>query len=50
VKLNAQYYCSYSYLGVVVPLIDSEFEFEKAIDAFDRLMSNKATGKVIIRV
>lgn len=36
--------------GVIVPLIDSEYTFEKSIDAFARLMSNKATGKVIIKL
>ncbi|PWN34906.1 GroES-like protein [Meira miltonrushii] len=36
--------------GVVVPLIDSEYEFEKSLDAFAHLMSNRATGKVIIKL
>ncbi|CAO1626532.1 unnamed protein product [Parajaminaea phylloscopi] len=36
--------------GVLVPLVDSEFDFEHAHDAFERLKSNKATGKVVIHV
>jgi hypothetical protein len=38
------------YLGVIVPMVDSQYDFEEAVDAFERLMSNQATGKVIVRV
>ena len=36
--------------GTIKPVIDSTFSFEQAKDAYDRLMSNRAMGKVIISV
>jgi len=34
----------------VKPVVDSVFAFEDALKAYDRLMSNRAKGKVVVRV
>jgi len=36
--------------GKVKPVVDSTFEFEDALAAYKRLMSGRASGKVIVRV
>lgn len=38
------------FTGVITPVTDSEYPFEATVAAFERLMSNRATGKVLIRV
>ena len=36
--------------GKVKPVIDTVFEFDDAIKAFERLRTNRARGKVVVRV
>lgn len=36
--------------GSVKPLVDSVYEFEDALSAYDRIMSNHAAGKVIVKI
>ena len=36
--------------GVLRPYVDSTFEFGSALDAYDRLLTGRATGKVIVKV
>ncbi|KAI0063403.1 NAD(P)-binding protein [Artomyces pyxidatus] len=36
--------------GKVKPIVDSVFEFEDALKAYDRLMTSRATGKVVVKV
>jgi hypothetical protein len=38
------------YLGSLKPVVDSVYEFEDALQAYDRLLSHRATGKVIVRI
>ena len=35
--------------GSLVPLIDTVFPFEKTIDAYQRMESNKQTGKIVVK-
>lgn len=37
-------------VGKVRPLVDSVFAFEDALKAYERLATNRATGKVVIKV
>ena len=37
-------------LGSLKPLVDSVYGFEDVHDAYGRLMSHRATGKVIVKV
>lgn len=37
-------------VGSVKPIVDSVFEFEDALKAYDRLMTGRATGKVVVKV
>lgn len=37
-------------LGDVKPVIDSVFSFEDTLSAFDRIMTHRARGKVVVRV
>lgn len=36
--------------GTLKPIIDSVFAFDKAKEAYERLMSNRAMGKVVVLV
>ncbi|TDL27567.1 NAD(P)-binding protein [Rickenella mellea] len=36
--------------GTVKPVVDSTYEFEDALKAFDKLMSERAVGKVVVNV
>lgn len=36
--------------GSLKPIVDSVFEFEDTLSAYDRIMSNHARGKVVVRV
>ncbi|KAI0063404.1 NAD(P)-binding protein [Artomyces pyxidatus] len=36
--------------GTAKPLVDSVYSFENALDAYDRLMTHRATGKVVVKV
>ncbi|PWN88785.1 hypothetical protein FA10DRAFT_268929 [Acaromyces ingoldii] len=36
--------------NVITPVVDSEYSFEDTVAAYDRVMSNRAMGKVIVRV
>jgi len=37
-------------LGTIKPVTDSVFSFEDALQAYDKLISSKTTGKVIVKV
>lgn len=36
--------------GALRTYVDSTYEFESALDAYDRIMTSRATGKVIVKV
>lgn len=36
--------------GALRPRVDSTYEFGSALDAYDRIMTGRATGKVIVKV
>jgi NADPH:quinone reductase-like Zn-dependent oxidoreductase len=36
--------------GKIKPVVDSVFSFEDALKAYDRIMSSRAKGKVVIKV
>jgi hypothetical protein len=36
--------------GKLKPVVDSVFEFKDTLKAYDRLMTNRAKGKVVVRV
>lgn len=36
--------------GAFRPYVDSTHEFGSALDAYDRIMTGRATGKVIVKV
>jgi len=36
--------------GTLKPIVDSVFDFDKALEAYDRLMSGRATGKVVVKI
>lgn len=38
------------YLGKIKPTVDSVFAFEDTLKAYDRIMSERARGKVVIRI
>ena len=37
-------------VGTVKPLVDSVFEFEDVLKAYERIMTSRATGKVVVKV
>ena len=37
-------------LGAVQPIVDSIYEFDDVHKAYDRILSARATGKVIVKV
>jgi NADPH:quinone reductase-like Zn-dependent oxidoreductase len=43
-------HCVTSYTGLLKPVVDSVFSFDDALKAYDRLMSRRATGKVVVKV
>lgn len=43
-------YMCLRFSGVLKPVIDSEYKWTEAKAAFERLKSNRATGKVIVLV
>lgn len=38
------------FAGSITPPVDSVYEFDDALKAYDRLMSLRATGKIVIKV
>ena len=38
------------FIGKVKPVIDSVFPFDNALKAYDRILTSKAVGKVVIEV
>lgn len=36
--------------GKIKPLVDSVFAFENVLKAYERIMTSRATGKVVVRV
>jgi len=36
--------------GIIKPVVDSIYDFEDAIEAYDRIMSLRAVGKVIVKI
>jgi len=36
--------------GKVKPIVDSTFEFEDALKAYDRILTGRATGKVVVKI
>lgn len=37
-------------LGLLKPLVDSVYEFEDVLKAYDRILSYRAKGKVVVKV
>ena len=37
-------------LGSLKPIVDSVFAFEDVIKAYDRILTTRATGKVVVKV
>jgi hypothetical protein len=37
-------------LGSLKPVVDSVYEFEDALKAYDRILSYRATGKVVVKI
>jgi len=38
------------FVGRVKAFVDSTFAFEEVVKAYDRLMSKRSTGKIIVKV
>ncbi|KAF8188382.1 hypothetical protein BJ912DRAFT_968708 [Pholiota molesta] len=36
--------------GSLQPIVDSVFEFENVLASYDRLMTSRAVGKVVVKV
>ena len=36
--------------GKLKPVVDSVFEFEDALSAYERIMTSRAKGKVVVKV
>lgn len=34
----------------IKPRVDSVFEFDDALNAYERILSDRATGKVVVRI
>lgn len=43
-------YCADALVGKIRPLVDSVFAFEDALKAYERILTGRATGKVIVKV
>ena len=37
-------------IGSVKPIVDSFFDFKDTLKAFDRIMSGRAAGKVVVKI
>ena len=37
-------------LGAVQPIVDSVYDFDDVHKAYDRILSSRATGKVVVKV
>ncbi len=44
------YYVSYVSIGKVKPAVDSVYAFEDVQEAYARIMSSRASGKVVVKV
>ena len=43
--------CSFFFWqGIIRPVVDSTYEFEDALEAYDRIMSLRAVGKVVVKI
>ena len=38
------------HLGAVQPIVDSVYEFDDVHKAYDRILSGRATGKVVVKI
>ena len=47
---NGALTCVYACAGKVKPIVGSVYPFEDALKAYERLMTGRATGKVVIKV
>jgi NADPH:quinone reductase-like Zn-dependent oxidoreductase len=47
-KCNADH--ARSFAGKVKPVIDSVHDFENVLDAYARIMSGRAVGKVVVNI
>ncbi|KAF8810131.1 NAD(P)-binding protein [Phlegmacium glaucopus] len=36
--------------GAIKPVVDSTYEFEDALEAFDRILTSRAVGKVVVKI
>ncbi|KAF8439684.1 chaperonin 10-like protein [Boletus edulis BED1] len=50
IKEDMEMLCTLIERGALRPYVDSTYEFESALDAYDRAMTGRATGKVIVKV
>ncbi|KAI9458236.1 chaperonin 10-like protein [Boletus coccyginus] len=49
-KEDMKMLCALIERGALRPRVDSTYEFGSALDAYDRIMTGRATGKVIVKV
>ncbi|KDR81832.1 hypothetical protein GALMADRAFT_152645 [Galerina marginata CBS 339.88] len=47
---DAEQFQRYVAEGSLKPIVDSVFDFDQALKAYDRLISGRATGKVVVKV
>lgn len=47
---NVVNYLLILFLGSLKPNVDSVFAFEDVIKAYDRILTGRATGKVVVKV
>ena len=36
--------------GIIKPVVDSTYEFEDVLEGYDRIMTLRAVGKVVVRI
>ncbi len=48
--MKCSLYCVDASIGKIRPLVDSVYAFEDALKAYERILTNRATGKVIVKV
>jgi len=47
---SLQHLCEYVNQGKLTPPVDSVFAFKDALEAYDRILSGRATGKVVVTI
>lgn len=49
-EVSTPFSANNSSIGKIKPLVDSVFEFGDALKAYDRLLTSRAKGKVVVKV